>query len=269
MALPNGNPNFLTVGNGIVYIGTANQPYSSFVGTDVGYISNDVTWEPEKKLLDKRVGLPLQLVQSVTIQESVLFMCEFAELSAANISHILGEDPITTVSGSQVTVTAQVLTTAIFQPASGLYAAKLDGPNVATSPAVVVTNTAGSTTYTNGTDYIVDYTNGAVVLVPTTVGGTITPGQQIKVTYKYTPAASHQVKVGANFSITPVGLLFIHTRPETGKFVKTFVPQARANGKVSVKFHEQAWTNIPITFEAIPDTTNNPTCPLGLVDMQD
>lgn len=269
MATPNGDRNLLTVGNGIVSIGAANQPYGSFVGTDVGYISNDVAWMPEKKLLDKRVGVPLFLVQSVTIQEMVMFSFEFAQLSASVISHILGEDPITTIAGSPVTVTNEVLIAANFPNATGLQAVELDGPNITGGGGKpVVKNSALSTTYTEGTDYIVDYTNGYILIIPTGVGGTITTGQTLKVTYTYTASASTEVKLGTNFSITPVGLLFVHTRPENGKFVKTFIPQARANGKVDVKFHEQQWTNIPMTMEAIPDFTGNPTAPLGLVEFQ-
>ena len=48
--------------------------------------------------------------------------------------------------------------------------------------AVVVTNTAGSTTYTVTTDYTVDAVTGVITRV---VGGTITSGQSVKVDYTW------------------------------------------------------------------------------------
>jgi hypothetical protein len=48
---------------------------------------------------------------------------------------------------------------------------------------VVVTNSAGSTTYTEGTDYTVDYANG-LVFFPAS-GGAITASQSLKIDYQY------------------------------------------------------------------------------------
>lgn len=50
-----------------------------------------------------------------------------------------------------------------------------------TPGTVVVTNSAGSTTYTEGSDYIVDYANGKLMAL-----ATITNGQALKVDYQYT-----------------------------------------------------------------------------------
>lgn len=47
---------------------------------------------------------------------------------------------------------------------------------------VVLTNSAGSTTYTEGTDYVMDYGNGKIL---TLAAGTTTDGQALKIDYTY------------------------------------------------------------------------------------
>lgn len=63
----------------------------------------------------------------------------------------------------------------------------LSGGNVASSSDIKVTNSAGTTTYTQGTDYTVSLTNGVVTRV---AGGSIAAEASVVVWYAYTLSAA-------------------------------------------------------------------------------
>lgn len=72
------------------------------------------------------------------------------------------------------------------------------GAVYAISTSVVVTNSAGSTTYVENTDYTIDYING---LLYTKSGGAITASEAIKVTFNYcAPANVTSTNIVGTFS---------------------------------------------------------------------
>jgi len=76
--------------------------------------------------------------------------------------------------------------------------ATLKGRNIATSPAPVVTDTGATpTTYSEGTDYEIDYTEGKIRRLS---GSSIDDGERVYVDYTYTKAANREYSIGGDMS---------------------------------------------------------------------
>lgn len=102
----------------------------------------------------------------------------------------LGTDTTISVTGSTISNESITLIT------KGTYVA-LTKRKIATSPAPVVTNSAGTTTYTENSDYVVDYDNG-LIYVPDT--STISAGILL-VDYTYGNAAGYKIEARTQTNI--------------------------------------------------------------------
>jgi hypothetical protein len=96
--------------------------------------------------------------------------------------------------------------------------------------AVVVKNTAGSTTYVANTDYLVDAVSG---FIKVTDGGAITDGQSLKVSYTAAALTGDKISAGTNPSI------FVQVDGEginvaTGKAVHVVIPRASLSASGSL-----------------------------------
>ncbi|MEM2566941.1 MAG: hypothetical protein QXH20_00495 [Candidatus Bathyarchaeia archaeon] len=119
---------------------------------------------------------------------------------------ILGQTTVSTISAGTVTDET------INGVRQGFWY-KLAHENIKTSPAPVVTNDALTpTTYTEGTDYIIDYQAGAIYIVPE---GSIPDNTNLKVDYSYDTIQKAEIVGGAKYSIQ--GDIWFKGDPPVGK----------------------------------------------------
>lgn len=113
------------------------------------------------------------------------------------------------------------------------------------STKVIVKNTAGTTTFVETTDYLVDLGAGRIYIVP---GGAITSGTGLKVSYKTTTESKARVISGS----TPIeGTLRFLARNPVGKQYDYFMPWAKItpNGDFALKGDD--WQVIPFNLEIL------------------
>jgi len=90
---------------------------------------------------------------------------------------------------------------------------KLSHEKIRRTPAPVVTNDAASpTTYTEGTDYEIDYEAGAIYIIP---GGNITNGTNLRIDYSYDAMTKITLQSGQKYQI--VGTLWFKGDPPKGQ----------------------------------------------------
>jgi len=223
---------------------------------DVGYLKGKVNYKYAYEIEKFETGVPLKLQGQITKKLSASLTATLAELSAENMAMALGGLSISTVTAVEVTIADgdnQERTFASIGGA-GLECIQLGPGTPATLfNTLVVENSAENTTYTAGTDYLLDPTSGKVWRNP---AGSITSGQTVRVSYKYTPTAGKQINLGVTFSLSQVPLTFVHTKPNTNKDITVVMHKCSANGTVDINFDEQNFILNDVTFDAIEDTTN-------------
>lgn len=111
--------------------------------------------------------------------------------------------------------------------------------------SVVVTNTAGDTTYAATTDYLVDAEYGTVTLLE---GGAITAGSGVKITYNVATSTRKQV-VASNRTIE--GALHFKSFNPVGPKIDYFMPWVKLtpNGDFAIKADD--WLTIPFSVEVL------------------
>lgn len=124
------------------------------------------------------------------------------------------------------------------------------GLDIHTAPStkVIVTDNAGTTTYTEGTDYTIDLTLGRLYIVP---GGTIVSGSNIKVDYKVKAQSASRVISGSQ--AVEGSLRYIAVNPK-GDNIDYFMPKVKIgpNGDYALKGEE--WQQIPFNIEVLKKT---------------
>lgn len=139
--------------------------------------SNSITIKPNSKMLTDKSKDESQrgMVSAMVAERDAMdFTWAIKGFDRNKMSlQMMGED--STFSQGSGTVTAQPITAA----AAGIYV-PLGFENI-TAASVIVTNSAASTTYVEGTDYLIDYNNGYIV----TKGSAIAAASTIKVTLAY------------------------------------------------------------------------------------
>lgn len=122
---------------------------------------------------------------------------------------LLGTDSTVTNTGALINNESVTVT------ATGTYVA-LAKRKLALSPAPVVTNAGNTVTYTEGSDYVVDYDNGLLYIVPSP--GTITAGT-ILVDYTHQSYTGYKVEARTESSIT-CKMLFTGENLDSGEIVR-------------------------------------------------
>ena len=250
-----GNFNNVTVGSGTLSVN----------GTDVGFLKGPVKVSLSHEKLELKSGVPRKLQGSVITEMIHKIEAPLAELSADSMSRASGFVPVSTIAAAEVTVADgddQARTFATFGGA--MQRILLDGPNVTN---LVVKSADELTTYTVNNDYILDATTGIVYRNP---GGTIGSAATVHVSYKYTPAASKRLNIGAAWQVLDLtDVVFTHTRP-SGKLFVAKMHKAQAAGNVDLEFSTEANDFVIQQFNcsAIDDTANHPEAPLGYWDDQ-
>lgn len=109
--------------------------------------------------------------------------------------------------------------------------------------SVVVTNSAGSTTYVAGTDYLVDLDRARVKIIE---GGAITAGQAVKITYNVSASTRTQIVSGNNY--IEGALRFLSYNPK-GLKIDYFMPQVSLAPDGDFALKGEDWLTIPFTLD--------------------
>lgn len=239
----------VTLGTGTLELG----------GSDAGFLKGDVKFTRTLDSKDFESGVPLMLEGKVAIREKVAVETPLAQLSIGNLAKAAATITIHTEAGTPVTVADGANQEKVFAAygGGGLQAIVLDGPDVT---SLVVKNTAESTTYTAGVDYLLDDDLGIVWRIPT---GAITAGQTVRVAYGYTPSAYKELRFGKTFTFVATSVKFEHTSPVSGKVDEIFLPKAYGSGNLELTYKEEDFLISNVRFDAVPDRVNFPNYPLG------
>lgn len=163
------------IGSGEIYIN----------GRDVGNASDFTIQTPKidtKELKSMRRDSYGNIVKSVPISFSQSLKFTLTDIDKDNlILAMYGE-------GSVISQTAGSVTDEVVTVIKGRWV-PLARRKIKSSPAVVVTDSAGTTTYVNGTDYNIDYESGRILALD---AGSISNGD-VKVDYSYDAYTGYKV----------------------------------------------------------------------------
>lgn len=161
---------------------------------DVGETSN-FTVEAMKITQKQRTGHRLEnfgnTIDSVNLSKTQALKFTLGDINKKNLAlAMFGSDSVVNVSTGSVTDEAVV--------ARLDKEVKLSKMKIKSTPAVVVTNDAGTTTYVENTDYEIDYTYGTIKALST---GAITEAQALKVDFSYDAYTGYNVKAATQTKI--------------------------------------------------------------------
>lgn len=247
-------------------------------GVDSGFLDKAVEFAVTRDLADFKTtqgSLPQALVGSMTRDFGASITAKQAEIfNTVAWQNALGGFAPTEIAGTVVNMTAawHVHTFAYSAASPGVQFFDLAGPNISTGgDAPVIKDLTEVTTYTEDTDYIVDYDLGRVYLNPA-APGTIPASSSVKVKYKYTPPASHRFELGHSVTIPTVALTFTHTNPQTAKTITVYFPKARVKGQIKANFSTTEFAMLDIAIDSLYDSTysvGGVTAPFGYVLIED
>lgn len=155
-----------------------------------------------------------------------------------------GEESFTQATGHQVN---EVITAR-----AGKYV-KLENRNV---HSVVVTDTTGTVTYTETTDYTVDTDVGRIRVV---VGGSISDGQTLHVDYNYD--ATEYPKVAALTDSTIEAFIRFIGAPAVGPTYEMEIWKAKIKPTGDIPWITDEWGQIEFEFEVLKDAANHASEP--------
>ncbi len=245
----------------------------SINGVDVGFLKGNVNYKYNYDIAEFKTGVPRMLQGSICKEIFAELTAPLAEITPTTLGHVLGGLTSSATTAAEVDLTgAFVEFTFADCPYAPVFESIYIGipgypssPVTITAASVIIKDLTEVKTYTENTDYIVDYATGMVYRNP---GGSIGSGATVKVKRKYTPSAYHQIDLGYTFAIADVELNFVHTNPTTGKYINVHMWKANASGNAEFSFDEENWAIINCTFKAVYDSTH-PTTPLGYIQFED
>lgn len=121
---------------------------------------------------------------------------------------------------------------------------------------VVVTNTAGTVTYTETTDYTVDRSSGRIFVTET---GSITDGQTLHVDYLYDDTTYGQLIALEDTSVE--GSLRFVGDPAVGPKYEVEIWKVKVKPTGDLKFITDEWATIEVEGEVLKDASGHPTMP--------
>lgn len=193
-----------TLGRGKVFIKPEGQNYYE----DFGNVTNFTISVKTEKLEHYSTASGIK-VKDAEIVKSLDFSVkiEVDELKRTTLEKFMLADT------TKITTNAGSVTDETLQDVKQGFWYKLSKEKIKKVPAVVVTDDATSTTtFTETTDYIIDYEAGAIYIVP---GGGIAGGKNLKIDYSYEASEIYQMSAGAKYSIQ--GILWFKGDPPKGK----------------------------------------------------
>jgi hypothetical protein len=213
-------------------------------------------------LLKLEAGTPRVLITQAKAAEGATLSGEVVELTVTNLQTTLG------IADTYVDITAGTETGVEDETISFSAAEDVYYTNKSNISAVSITSAeGGGTTYTVDTDYIVNATLGTI----TAVGGTSTmpvDGTTLYLNYTYTPTAKKTINFGGGSGGLPtMALKFEHTKPDTNK-ITIVLHKVQTAGSATLTFSDGAWNSIPLTFDAVADSTKDSGSQLGYVEIE-
>ena len=126
---------------------------------------------------------------------------------------------------------------------------------------VVVTNVNGSTTYINGTDYLLDTTlkDDAIGRVYFPVGSTITDGTVVHVDYSYAATTYTEVRAFKNTQVEGM-LRFVSDNP-AGKQLEVQIWRVSLTPSGDTSMIGDDWSTLGFTGEVLKDESGHPNSP--------
>lgn len=247
----------ITLGSGKLYV----KPEGETSWTNVGQLINDVSFSYTVELLKLEAGTPSTLITQAKASEGAQLSGEIVELTATNLQRSLGisDTYVEETAGSSTSITDEEIS---FSSADDTYYT-----NKSDISAVSVTSESGGagTTYIEGTDYYVNLTEGTIT--PISTGAIPVDGTTVYLNYDYTPTAKKTIYFGgAAGGLPTMGVKFEHTRPDTNT-ITVVLNKAQTTGSAEFTFSDGAWNSIPLTFDAVADSTKAAGKQLGYVEI--
>ena len=118
------------------------------------------------------------------------------------------------------------------------------------------------------TDYVLDAgLAGEEGRLPGRIGrlatGMLVDGEEVKVSFAYTTWASAQFPIAGASFIQGAARLEVH--PDSGRGIRfdVIIPKCILKPNGAIGLDDKKWLEVPMTLEALDDTTNTPQAPLG------
>lgn len=247
----------ITLGSGILYV----KPEGESTWTNVGQLINDVSFSYTVELLKLEAGTPTTLITQAKASEGAQVSGEVVELTAINLQRALGisDTYVEETAGASTDITDEEIS---FDDADDVY-----DTNKSDISVVSITSESGGagTTYTEGTDYYENLTEGTIT--PISGGAMPVDGTTVYLNYTYTPTAKKTIYFGgAAGGLPTMGVKFAHTRPDNNT-ITVVLNKAQTTGAAEFTFSDGAWNSIPITFDAVSDSTKDAGKQLGMVEI--
>lgn len=235
----------ITRGDGVLYL----------FGQPVGYLSGGVTIALEMSTEKFQAGVPARTITQVPVGANFTLRAGIAEIMGSNMGRAMGQQAASNLTAGTVNVTTPVNKIFQLDPSSGKELLQVGpGMGIAQNFTFVVLKSAnGVTTYTAGTDYVLDAVNG---WVERKAGGAIGSLAEIQIfSYSYEKIVGQKVDIGFEQELRDVPLCFVHTNPKSKKRTFAVMHKAQSDGSFSMDFTADDWLKTDVTWEALEDAT--------------
>ena len=118
--------------------------------------------------------------------------------------------------------------------------------------SVTVKDKTDTTTYTENTDYVMDYEDGRIARIS---GGAITDGQELHVSYTYNTQTGYKITIPTSIRSTTFVVRLSH-ETMAGKTITIKLWKATVTADVEWGFNLAESSEIPVEFSALKDSTN-------------
>ena len=196
---------------------------------------------------------PQVLVETITSSSHVMTMT-LHDMSADNLSLLIGGDADTQSDAASAVVDEVLTVKPGFWYQLGVSDTNPAGVGAVSESGFAVTDEAGNTTYTKGTDYELDHENARIEIV---AGGGIAAGK-IKVDYTPVAASYDRVKSTDDFSIE-AAIRYIED-PAAGKGRNYYIQRAKISvgGETALKSGRDAEQQISLTATTLKPLDGRP-----------
>lgn len=227
----------------------------------VGLLGADATLNISQTTRQKQDRFPLVVVKQAVLQQSAQFQGVMHEITVDNLRAVFGLEAadLVAAAGGDVVVTDE---NAAFD-ANGN--AVLANP-IKVSVAPVVTNSAGTTTYVAGTDYILvprdSFGRSALFRLST---GAIPAGATVKVDYTWTRIARTEFPIGSKSTVVERKIKLEEEYTDGRKLVAIFYRAVfSVNGSLTLNTDGENGMSIPFTIDGLYDATAGKVCSVYL-----
>lgn len=254
---------------------TAGLAKLSWGGTDVGFLKENLSLRFDKESLDFEVDTPSQFVGRIVTRFLCTISAKMAEVAGLNfaLASGIGASGVVAISaGATAIAGGSKLLTSVASGINGWRA-----PFHGTVSSLVVKSPDQTTTYVLNTDYTLvagsasDF-GGFNIVTGSSLATAFGTDPHAWVSYSIDVGALDRIVPGETFAFETQSLLVMHRRPNTGKFIRAYIPKAMAMGKAGLEFSEGKWQLNDFAATAIPDPTcvdhRGYACPYGWVDFQ-